>query len=301
MAPRPSIADLQNNVGEVVNEYIVDVTAENAQQVLIDESMKRPVLVDFWADWCEPCKQLMPVLEKLANEYQGQFLLAKVNADTEQMLAGQLGVRSLPTVMVLKEGQPVDGFAGAQPEKQIREMLDKYLPKAWELQFQQAQKLVGEGKLDEALPVLRQVYPESGERADIAKQLAAVLLELNRVPEAEEVLGKILLADQDADYQQLMSQLELKQQAAESPEIKALEQALATNPDDWESGYKLAVQYSQNHRHEEALELLLDILRSDINFADGAAKQAYLDVVKSLGGGDPLAAKYQRKLMTLLY
>ncbi|KUJ81701.1 co-chaperone YbbN [Microbulbifer flavimaris] len=284
-----------------MNEYIVDVTAENAQQVLIDESMKRPVLVDFWADWCEPCKQLMPVLEKLANEYQGQFLLAKVNADTEQMLAGQLGVRSLPTVMVLKEGQPVDGFAGAQPEKQIREMLEKYLPKAWELQFQQAQKLVGEGKLDEALPVLRQVYTESGERADIAKQLAAVLLELNRVPEAEEILGKILLADQDADYQQLMSQLELKQQAAESPEIKALEQALATNPDDWDSGYKLAVQYSQNHRHEEALDLLLDILRSDMNFADGAAKQAYLDVVKSLGAGDPLAAKYQRKLMTLLY
>ncbi|AOS97439.1 Thioredoxin [Microbulbifer aggregans] len=284
-----------------MNEFIVDVTAENAQQVLIDESMKRPVLVDFWADWCEPCKQLMPVLEKLANEYQGQFLLAKVNADTEQMLAGQLGVRSLPTVMVLKEGQPVDGFAGAQPEKQIREMLDKYLPKAWELQFQQAQKLVGEGKLDEALPVLRQVYTDSAERADVAKQLAAVLLELNRVPEAEEVLGKILLADQDADYQQLMSQLELKQQAAESPEIKALEQALASNPEDWESGYKLAVQYSQSHRHEEALELLLDILRSDMNFADGAAKQAYLDVVKSLGAGDPLAAKYQRKLMTLLY
>ncbi|WP_237066004.1 thioredoxin [Microbulbifer guangxiensis] len=284
-----------------MNEYIVDVTAENAQQVLIDESMKRPVLVDFWADWCEPCKQLMPVLEKLANEYQGQFLLAKVNADTEQMLAGQLGVRSLPTVMVLKDGQPVDGFAGAQPEKQIREMLDKYLPKAWELQFQQAQRLVGEGKLDEALPVLRQVYGESGERADIAKQLAAVLLELNRVPEAETVLGKILLADQDADYQQLMSQLELKQQAAESPEIKALEQALASNPEDRESAYKLAVQYSQNHRHEEALELLLDILRSDLNYSDGAAKQAYLDVVKSLGAGDPLAARYQRKLMTLLY
>ncbi|GAA5525750.1 chaperedoxin [Microbulbifer aestuariivivens] len=284
-----------------MNEYIVDVTAENAQRVLIDESMKRPVVVDFWADWCEPCKQLMPVLEKLAAEYQGQFLLAKVNADTEQMLAGQLGVRSLPTVMVLKDGQPVDGFAGAQPEKQIREMLDKYLPKAWELQFQQAQKLVGEGKLDEALPTLRQVYAESGERADVAKQLAAVLLELNRVPDAEAILGKILLADQDADYQQLMSQLELKQQAAESPEIKALEQALASNPEDRDSAYKLAVQYSQNHRHEEALELLLDILRGDLNYADGAAKQAYLDVVKSLGGGDPLAAKYQRKLMTLLY
>ena len=284
-----------------MNEFIVDVTAENAQQVLIEESMKRPVVVDFWADWCEPCKQLMPVLEKLANEYAGQFLLAKVNADTEQMLAGQLGVRSLPTVMVLKEGQPVDGFAGVQPEQQIREMLDKYLPKPWELKFQQAQTLVAEGKLDEALPVLRDAYTESDERADIAKQLAAVLLEQNRTPEAETVLGKILLADQDSDYQQLMSQLELKQQAAESPEIKALQQALETNPEDFDSAHQLAVQYSQNHRHEEALELLLGILRSDLNYADGAVKQAFLDVLKSLGAGDPIAARYQRKLMTLMY
>ena len=284
-----------------MNEFIVDVTAENAQQVLIEESMQRPVVVDFWADWCEPCKQLMPVLEKLANEYAGQFLLAKVNADTEQMLAGQLGVRSLPTVMVLKEGQPVDGFAGVQPEQQIREMLEKYLPKPWELKFQQAQALVAEGKLDEALPMLRDAYTESDARADIAKQLAAVLLEQNRTPEAETVLGKILLADQDSDYQQLMSQLELKQQAAESPEIKALQQALETNPEDFDSAHQLAVQYSQSHRHEEALELLLGILRSDLNYADGAVKQAFLDVLKSLGAGDPIAARYQRKLMTLLY
>ncbi|MBN8432136.1 thioredoxin [Microbulbifer salipaludis] len=281
--------------------FIVDVTAENAQQVLIEESMQRPVVVDVWADWCEPCKQLMPVLEKLANEYAGQFLLAKLNADTEQALAGQLGVRSLPTVMVLKDGQPVDGFAGAQPEQQIREMLDNYLPKAWELQYQQAQKLVGEGELDQALPLLRQAYGDSAERADIAKQYAAVLLEKNRVKDTEEVLGKILMADQDADYQQLMAQLELKQAAADSPEIKALQQALAENPDDSESAYKLAVQLSQADRHEEALEILLGLLRKDLGFADGAAKQAYLDIVKALGAGDPVATTYQRKLMTLMF
>nr|WP_010131194.1 thioredoxin [Microbulbifer agarilyticus] len=284
-----------------MEEFIVEVTAENAQQVLIEESMKRPVLVDVWADWCEPCKQLMPVLEKLATEYAGQFLLAKLNADTEQALAGQLGVRSLPTVMLLKEGQPVDGFAGVQPEKEIRDMLDKYLPKTWDLQFQQAQKLVGEGELDQALPLLRQAYGDSGERADIAKQYAAVLLEKNRTKEAEGVLGKILMADQDADYQQLMAQLELKQAAAESPEIKALQQALAENPEDSASAYKLAIQLSQAERQEEALELLLSLLRKDLGFADGAAKQAFLDIVKTLGAGDPVATTYQRKLMTLMF
>ncbi|WP_444945439.1 thioredoxin [Microbulbifer sp. VTAC004] len=284
-----------------MNEFIVDVTAENAQQVLIEESMKRPVLVDFWADWCEPCKQLMPVLEKLANEYAGQFLLAKVNADTEQMIAGQLGVRSLPTVMLLKDGQPVDGFAGVQPEAQIREILDKYLPKPWDIKLQQAQALIGEGKVDEALPLLRQAYTESSERADIAKQLAAVLLDQNRAQEAETVLGKIQLADQDAEYQQLMAQLELKLQAADTPEIQALQKALEQNPQDYDSAYQLAVQYSQANRHQEALELLLDILRKDMNFADGAAKQAFLDIVKSLGTGDPVAIQYQRKLMTMMF
>ncbi|WP_295800371.1 thioredoxin [uncultured Microbulbifer sp.] len=284
-----------------MEEYIVDVTAQNAQQVLIEESMKRPVVVDVWADWCEPCKQLMPVLEKLANEYAGQFLLAKLNADTEQALAGQLGVRSLPTVMVLKEGQPVDGFAGAQPEQQIREMLDKYLPKPWDIKLQQAQQMVADGQLDEALPILRQAYSESGERADIAKQYAAVLLEKNRAKDAEEILGKILMADQDADYQQLMAQLELKLQAADSPEIRALQDAVTANPGDYESTYKLAVQLTQSERHEEALEMLLNILRSDMGFADGAAKQAYLDIVKALGAGDPVATRYQRKLMTLMF
>ncbi|WP_413664810.1 thioredoxin [Microbulbifer sp. CNSA002] len=284
-----------------MNEFIVDVTAENAQQILIEESMKRPVVVDFWADWCEPCKQLMPVLEKLANEYSGQFLLAKVNADTEQMLAGQLGVRSLPTVMVLKDGQPVDGFAGVQPETQIREMLDKYLPKPWDIKLQQAQALIGEDKVAEALPLLRQAYTESSERTDIAKQLAAILLDQNRAQEAETVLSKILLADQDAEYQQLMAQLELKQQAAETPEIQALQKALEENPADSDSAYQLAVQYSQANRHEEALELLLDILRKDMGFADGAAKQTFLDIVKSLGAGDPVATQYQRKLMTMMF
>jgi thioredoxin len=99
-----------------VSEHIVNIDEANAAQLLIEESHKRPVVVDFWADWCEPCKVLMPLLEKIANEYDGAFLLAKVNADEQQMIAQQFGVRSLPTVMVMQDGQPVDGFAGAQPE-----------------------------------------------------------------------------------------------------------------------------------------------------------------------------------------
>ena len=115
-----------------MSDYIVNVDETNAQQVLIEESARRPVVVDFWAARSEPSQVLSPLLEKLADEYQGDFLLAKVNADEQQMIAQQLGVRNLPTVMVIKDGQPVDGFTGAQPEAQIREMLDKYLPKPWD-------------------------------------------------------------------------------------------------------------------------------------------------------------------------
>src|SRR5690625_3863818 len=106
--------------------HSVDVTLDNAQQMIIDESFQRPVLVDFWADWCGPCKTLMPILEKLAEQYQGQFLLAQINADEHQALAAQSGVRSLDTVMLIKVGQPVDVFTGSQTEPQMRELLDKH-------------------------------------------------------------------------------------------------------------------------------------------------------------------------------
>ena len=125
--------------------HVVDIDESNAQTLLIEESLNRPVVVDFWADWCGPCKQLMPILEKLAAEYQGAFLLAKVNADEQQMLAQQLGVRSLPTVMVIKDGQPVDGFSGAQPESAVREMLDKHVPSPQADALAEAEQLMAEG------------------------------------------------------------------------------------------------------------------------------------------------------------
>ena len=284
-----------------MNPNIVEVTQENAQQVLIDGSHQHLVLVDFWADWCAPCKSLMPVLEKLAGEYPEQLVLAKVNADEQQMLAAQFGVRSLPTVMLLKDGQPVDGFMGAQPESAVRELLDKYLPKPWDLALEQARGLMAAGQFGEALPALKQALEDSRQQADIAFAYCACLLELNRSEEAEAVLDAVKLADQDAEYQQLKAQLALKQEAARSPEVTALEQQLAGDPDNLELAYQLGVQYSQNGHQREALETLLAILRRNIGFRDGAAKSAYMDILATLGKGDPLAVEYQRKVYTLLY
>ena len=284
-----------------MSDYIVDITDQNAQQLLIDESFKRPVVVDFWAEWCEPCKTLMPLLEKLAHEFAGVFLLAKVNADEQQTLAGQLGVRNLPTVMVIVDGQPVDGFSGVQTESAIREVLEKYLPKPWDAQLAEATTLIEAGDYHNALPLLRQACTDSRQRGDIALQLARVLLELKRLDDAEALLQAIPLAEQESLYQQLLAQLHLAQEAGHSPEIEALEAALNKNPEDLDAAYQLAVQFSQENHQQEALALLLGILQSDREHRNGGTKKTMLEIIATLGKGDPLAAEYQRKLFGLLY
>lgn len=280
---------------------IVDITLDNAQQFLIDESFNRPVVIDFWAEWCGPCKNLMPVLEKLATEYAGAFLLAKVNADDQQMISSQFGVRSLPTVMIMQNGQPVDGFTGALPEVQVREVLAKYFPKPWEAPLAQAQVLIAEENFTDALPLLRQAYDASQQLASIALLMAQAHLELNRIDNAEAVLATIKMADQDAHYEQLIAQIALQKQAAKTPELAALEAAYAKSPQDLTVRYQLALQYHQETQYRPALEHLLEIIRTERDFAEGAARKTFTAIIAALGKGDVLAIEFQRKLFTLLY
>ena len=281
--------------------YIVDIDESNAQTLLIEESQKRPVIVDFWADWCAPCKQLMPILEKLAAEYQGAFLLAKVNADEQQMLAQQLGVRSLPTVMVIKDGQPVDGFSGAQPESAVRDMLDKHVPSPQADSLVEAEQLLAEGDIPGALALFRGAWEDSGQKPEFTMAYAGALITASRLDEAEALLSDIKMVDQDARFQQLMAQIESQRQAARSPEIEALEADLASDEQNHEVRVKLAVQISSHGRYREALEHLLVVLRADRDWGNGEAKRVYLDMIATIGKGDPLAAEYQRKLFSLLY
>jgi len=284
-----------------MNAFVVDIDQSNAQQLLIEESRNRPVLVDFWAEWCSHCKTLTPMLEKLAAEYNGQFLLAKIDADEHQMIAAQLGVRSLPTVMVFKDGQPVDGFTGAQPENAVRELLQRYLPNPWDLEYDQAEALVAEGNIVDALELLRKAQATAGGQANITLLMADCLLQLNRLDEAEAQLNAVKLADQDDYFKSLFAKLELQRQSAKSPEIEALEAELAANPGDKSIQLQLAVQYSQNNHTADALAMLLGILRREMNFKDGEAKKMFLDILATLGKADPLAIKFQRQYYTLLY
>ena len=243
----------------------------------------------------------MPLLEKIATEYDGAFLLAKVNADEQQGIAQQFGVRSLPTVMVIQGGQPVDGFAGAQPENQVRQMLEKYLPKPWDGLLQLAQEAMADGDFAGALSPLRHAWEDSDHRLDITLTYAHALIESLRLDEAETVLATVRLVDQDATYEQLRAQLEIKREAAKSPEIDALLQRLAAAPDDLDVRHQLAVQYTNTGQFKEALDSLIGILQVDLAHGDGATKKLLLDTIISLGKGDPLAVEYQRKLYSLLY
>lgn len=284
-----------------MNPHSIDITQENAQQILVEESRNRPVVVQFWAEWSEACKTLTATLEKLAQEYGGQFLLAKVDAEKLQMITQQLGVRSLPTVMIMQGAQPVDGFAGPQSEADIRSLLQKYLPAPWQGLIDRANELMAAGNFLDALPLLQQAHKDSGEEASIGTGLAQVYVHLNRLDDAEALLAKVKMVDQDAAYEQAKAMLQLKREASASPELKALEEQHAANPEDAAVAYRLSIQYSQHGKIREALELLLGLLRKNLNYEEGAAKKTYMDILTSLGKSDPLAVEYQRKIYTLLY
>lgn len=281
-------------------QNIVNVTEANLHQTL-EQSASIPVLFYFWSERSQHCLELTPVLESLAAQYNGQFILAKVDCDAEQMVASQFGLRAIPTVYLFQNGQPVDGFQGPQPEEAIRALLEKVLPREEELKAQQALALIQEGNHAEALPLLKDAWQLSGQDSQIGLLLAETQIVLNRSEDAEAVLKTIPLQDQDTRYQGLLAQIELLKQAADTPEIQLLQQQVEQNPDDAELASKLTLQLHQVGRNEEALELLFSHLRKDLGAADGQARKMLQEILAALGTGDALASKYRRLLYSLLY
>ncbi|WP_296298215.1 tetratricopeptide repeat protein [Rheinheimera sp.] len=271
---------------------------ENVRDLLA-LSQQKLVIFAFWSERAEQSKMLLQVLSAISTAYPEQLVLATVNCDLEQELAMQFGVRSVPTTLFIQNGQPVDGFAGAENEAQIRQRLQPYLPKADDLLLQQAEPLLAAQQWAEAYPLLAQAQQMAPERADIRKMLAYCAASLGKIDETKQLLGTVLLADQDGLYQQVLALIELAEQAADSPEIRALEQQLATEPDNLLLCQQLAVQYQQANRVADALALLYKILQQDLNF--GESKKLMLDMLAVQPKGDALTATYRRKLYSLLY
>ncbi|TWX57016.1 tetratricopeptide repeat protein [Colwellia hornerae] len=282
-----------------VTTNAIEITLENFQQIILEESKTKLVLVDFWA---EQVPESLELKDKLAIGLQGfeQYILyATVDCQTQQQIAQQFGIQGLPTAILVKDGQPLDGLTGPQDDDSIKAFLANHLPKQEDLLLIQAQKLLADNNINDAFTVINSAYQLNSERADIKLMMADVYLQTGKISEAEALLATILMVDQDSHYQALIAKLELASQAADSPEIKALEAQLVDDVNNIALQHQLVAQYSQVNRHEEALILLFRLMQKDSG--DAASKDLYLDVLKALPDGDSLANKYRRKLYTLMY
>lgn len=284
--------------------YIFDATDATFEQLVIENSLHKPVLVDFWAEWCAPCKALMPLLAKIAEDYQGELLLAKMDCDAEQQIVAQLGIRSLPTVVLFKDGQPVDGFSGAQPESAIRALLEPHvtLPEAPAASpLEQAKALFAESRFAEAEAVLVALLGEDNSNAEALIHYARCLAERDELGEAQTVLDAVKTDEHKAALAGAKAQLTFLRQAASLPETADLKARLAQNPGDDEATYQLCIQQLARQQYEAALEGLLKLFQRNRGYGDGLPHKTLLQVFELLGNDHPLVGTYRRKLFAALY
>ncbi|MDT0595378.1 tetratricopeptide repeat protein [Glaciecola petra] len=284
---------------ENTQENIIQLTPENFRPVMLEESAKKLVVVYFWAPWDEASLAQQSVIEQFANQYPNNILLATVNCEEQQEIVAQFGVRGLPTTMLVKDGQPVDGFSGPQDLQQLEETFANHLPKPEQELFEKAQLLVQENNHQEAFGLLKQAYAITQDIAEITIAYADTAIETGNIDLSKSLISSIGLVDQTAEYHAVMGKIELAEKASESPELLELQAKYAKAPDDLQIKVELAVALQQAHKTEEGLTLLFDVLKTDLNF--GEAKKTMLDIINALPDGDSLKSVYRRKVYSLLY
>lgn len=281
--------------------YIFEIDQTNYEQIVLHGSHQVPVLVDFWATWCQPCQLLMPILAKLADEYQGRFILAKINTEEQQAIAGQFGIRSIPTVKLFRNGAPVDEFMGALPEAQIRAFLDRHLPRASDGAVEQAEQRLRAGDADGALHLLSEARRSDPGNPRILVAMAQVEAAAGHLETAQKTLDELPQDEQDkAEVRQLRGQLFFDAITLAAPPAETLESRLAGNPGDSEARYQLAAHQIMGNDVEGALENLLLVMQRDRRYGDDAARLALLKVF-DMFGEDPAITRYRARLFALLH
>ncbi len=281
--------------------FIKDVTEQSFNAEVIERSLEMPVLVDFWADWCAPCRSLMPLLQQIVESYQGQIALAKVNSDQEQALATSYGVRSLPTVKLFKQGAPVDEFMGAQPESVIREMIERHLPREEDFVLQEALVALRAGEPDKGLALLDKAYAMAPQNKAVALSYANARISGADYAAARQALSGLGLqhAD-DPDVKELQARLDFAEAVGGDQDRATLENRLADNPADHEARYALGAHAVLAGDYETALEHFLKIVQLDRGWRDDGGRKAMLAVFDLLGGG-PLVNRYRAKMASALH
>jgi putative thioredoxin len=283
-----------------VSPWIIEPTAENFETEVIERSLSVPVVVDFWATWCAPCRQLAPILEKLAQEYKGQFILAKVDTEKQPELAQVFGVQSIPLVVAVKQGQIADGFQGAQGEVEVRSFIERILPSPIERLMMEAMELEATAP-SEAEAKYREVLLLSPTADEVKISLGRVLVAQEKYEEASQLIEELEKRGYlEPEAESLKAKIELHAAAEESGSVDQARKLVAANPNDFEAKVHLAESLAGVGKNTEALDTCLEVIENGAGPVRDKAKEAMLKILATMT--DVVAtSSYRRQLATLWY
>ena len=301
----------QTSQGEVNNSQSVNLTNENFVQEVIEKSKSIPVIVDFWAPWCEPCKQIAPILDKLVSSSNGRVVLTKMNIDEHPEISQQLQIQSIPAILGFHNGQPVDGFVGVQPESAIKAFVEKLAdlngPSDNDMALEQGRTLFSEKNYNEALEIFGKIAQSEPDNITALSMLANCYLKLNEIDIAKEIISNIESPDKDKnqDYVSAKSQIDILEKSEDSnideEEIKNLEKELEEKPDNHQLRYDVAIGFMSKGNYEQAMSHLLFIIEKDRMWNDEAPRKSLLEIFNALGPTDDLAIEGRKKLSSILF
>lgn len=282
--------------------YIVIANIQNFKTEVIEKSKNVPVLVDFWAEWCAPCKMLIPVLEKLVEAYQGKFILAKVNTEQERQLASQFSIRSIPALKLFRHGQVVEDVVGVQPEAVLRELIERHRERAADKLRLEAIQAYTLGDSERAIALLKEGCTLDPDYYPVQLELIKLLIDTDKTNEAQQLLQNLPINMQSqAEVHSLSAYLSFATVAHDAPALDILEQQLVTDSSNDLARYQISAHYVLNQEYEKAMDNLLELMRRNRRFQEDAGRKGLLAVFTLLENKGPLVNRYRAKMSSLLY